>query len=1492
MRPTNANAPIKTLWSDLPLYLAIALTLSLSSLPTTWALSDKRLCADEKCEQIISLGSAKITYASGGNGMLSFKTHSPVRIMSKSAGSEPELWGVEINGRRGYANKNYIMENKILIKDGDLKHEVPVVWPPKPPAAAEATPVAPVATPVPPSVLNASETSEDIATTTTSPLDTLKLSILTEQEQSTSGSNEVPSPITPVQPNLLLVDGTELPLEAVPGLTERNQNASQADEVKTATQSNNAELAEDLTTSDDEFDYEDDEESLNDDEDNDNEATLDSKVNDNQDNSKVQSKATAEATTTATKASPAAIEASAELAKGVNEADKHPQGDQAQPGIAAKSIEAPLLVETRNVSALPEQAQLQEEARAKAAEGLGQKEKDLEIQSASEASKIDNNNVNLQIIEPNTQEKVTADALPSQTEPVTKATTEQTIEIVEQLEDAAKVNSSDILLGGEIKAEQLREPQPDAKSAQASGKEDVKVDVKAATAPKVEDVIEPNEAAQQQGKIDAEGAQLKAQEIVTPAVPQAAVDEVSSTASSNEQPAVAPILPSLFNQQHLNNPNEYYKQLQQQQQQQPQQQQPPQEQQQQQPQQQPPQQQQKEVEEQQESKQNEQEKLQKEQQQQLQKEEQLRQQKQEEEEYEKLRQKEEEERQREEAQRQQKLKEQQEEQEKLRLQVEEQRKEQLRKQEQQRQQLQQEREQQQRELQEELKRQREKQKQQQRQQEHVQHTTPSASAFDNPYDAVYQAEPTAAPAVATGSVEPMGLPAVPAETPKEEAAPGVGLFGTIMNTVNSFISNEHHNEPKTESLTGSDELHRLLYPDAPTSKEDSLSEGYCTRPSDSNCHASVSLDNFVEVLAAKVLDHSLLLLCVVIAAASSLFFLFTYYCFCNSSQEGALLSKLNHLERSLLAAHKENLIIKHDLMTTRTKLSSIEDNSFGSNDMVAALKKQLEAELYEKAQLQEQVSSLEKDLDNAAEAGLELNKMLSEVLNSQNGDEAFMNTVDELQRQLNDQEKIIIDINASLAEKSRENSELQYSYTESTTRLNSEMKSLQQDNYELEMEKSKLQTRLEEIQVESQLELAKALEARNFEMQRLQKQIMELNAKYDKEHSELQTSLAKIEALEECLKSIKKDGNANVKELISTAKLRGELNALQQKFKALQTKLEQEMENKARLESQLEASSADVEQLKQDFNQSERDKLEAQTRLEVLSGYFREKETQLQKELSLQESKWLQHQGENASTVETLTLMKNEIQLLKSQNDELRAEIEAQIASHKAQMGTLENRAHESWLAARQADRRREEAQAEAAGYRRQMTAMASGVGDVAADVLATNGGLGAPEQANAPSPVPLPLPLPGSPGLLNMPNPLPFLPAPFSPFMGLPPFLPPPVVAGGARPPPLGRMRSPPPTSSSRDRYSPQRDDRDDYSDDDDYYDDDDDERGTDRHRRHSGSWGRPRRDSYRQSPRTYRSLSPSDSRYNYNETETDFSPPPSPTPPRKNSSRTVSEV
>lgn len=57
----------------------------------------------------------------------------------------------------------------------------------------------------------------------------------------------------------------------------------------------------------------------------------------------------------------------------------------------------------------------------------------------------------------------------------------------------------------------------------------------------------------------------------------------------------------------------------------------------------------------------------------------------------------------------------------------------------------------------------------------------------------------------------------------------------------------------------------------------------------------------------------------------------------------------------------------------------------------------------------------------------------------------------------------------------------------------------------------------------------------------------------------------------------------------------------------------------------------------------------------------------------------------------------------------MRAEIEAQVAAHKAQTGTLENRAHETWLAARQSDRRCEEARAEATALRRKLTALVGG---------------------------------------------------------------------------------------------------------------------------------------------------------------------------------------
>lgn len=105
----------------------------------------------------------------------------------------------------------------------------------------------------------------------------------------------------------------------------------------------------------------------------------------------------------------------------------------------------------------------------------------------------------------------------------------------------------------------------------------------------------------------------------------------------------------------------------------------------------------------------------------------------------------------------------------------------------------------------------------------------------------------------------------------------------------------------------------------------------------------------------------------------------------------------------------------------------------------------------------------------------------------------------------------ILEINASLAEKSRENSELQLLIAEQNARYESQISNLQRDNDELEAEKGSLITRLDEIKNDFDKDITAALEGKNFEIKRLQNEIVDLSAKVEAEHTKWQTSLAKVE---------------------------------------------------------------------------------------------------------------------------------------------------------------------------------------------------------------------------------------------------------------------------------------------------------------------------------------------------------------------------------------------
>merc|ERR1712142_1387406 len=86
-------------------------------------LSDERLCADPDCSVLLGVGKTVLKYFAKDEGMLSFANNKPVKIFSKGAGSNPNLWGVMIDGKRGYVNKAHVQEQRVYRKD--LEFTVP-----------------------------------------------------------------------------------------------------------------------------------------------------------------------------------------------------------------------------------------------------------------------------------------------------------------------------------------------------------------------------------------------------------------------------------------------------------------------------------------------------------------------------------------------------------------------------------------------------------------------------------------------------------------------------------------------------------------------------------------------------------------------------------------------------------------------------------------------------------------------------------------------------------------------------------------------------------------------------------------------------------------------------------------------------------------------------------------------------------------------------------------------------------------------------------------------------------------------------------------------------------------------------------------------------------------------------------------------------------------------------------------------------------------------
>lgn len=395
-------------------------------------------------------------------------------------------------------------------------------------------------------------------------------------------------------------------------------------------------------------------------------------------------------------------------------------------------------------------------------------------------------------------------------------------------------------------------------------------------------------------------------------------------------------------------------------------------------------------------------------------------------------------------------------------------------------------------------------------------------------------------------------------------------------------------------------------------------DGYCEKLEGNSCPQTasnsyyealpqVNYNKYVNQFLNKVVEMASLVMCLSIAGACIVLLLFGQQCLSNNQRESGFIAKLNAIERKLHTTEKECDIVKAELQETRKQYVSIKKKTFGTDDMIQQCER-------EKAELRAQLEALEKELETSVEAGLELNKMVSDLLNNQSGSDSIISSVEELQKQLNEQEATTVYINNLLAEKSRENSELQILLSESNNKFGTEIDSLLKENDELKAERRTIENELKETIDQLQVELGRDLDEKAAALDSKTAEFNELSRKYDEIVSRWQISMARAEAYEASISKLKElNGKDDIKTVIEITNSNAKLLAIQKENESLKEKLDADAYSQSRLREQISSLTEEISRLRTEFNQNEKDKLEAQTRLDVLSNYFKDKESQLQK---------------------------------------------------------------------------------------------------------------------------------------------------------------------------------------------------------------------------------------------------------------------------------------
>ncbi|XP_014273103.1 transport and Golgi organization protein 1 [Halyomorpha halys] len=497
-------------------------------------------------------------------------------------------------------------------------------------------------------------------------------------------------------------------------------------------------------------------------------------------------------------------------------------------------------------------------------------------------------------------------------------------------------------------------------------------------------------------------------------------------------------------------------------------------------------------------------------------------------------------------------------------------------------------------------------------------------------------------------------------------------------------------------------------------------------------------------------------ICMVITSVVVLLFSLGYYYLENLKQDTSLVAKINTVSTELFFAQKELASIEEQYQLANENYRRLVSETSQNETAIEELRKELEESKAARGVLEEEIKRLEKEIESLVEEGDEMHRMLSESFSEEERTKSLLANISDLKSVLSDRLKEIVSLTEQLDNEKQEVELLTISLKKSEEK---------REATEDKLTKVLIDADTKTLAVTKEFEekittLERIIEERSLERTNFEKQICELKGTCE-------TLMVEKELAEKELKKAHgvSSGKA-LSEWLEAKSIRTDFLTIQKEAEKLNEALEEAKNRGALLEEKEKELLSEIDDLNNKYEAAEKDKIEALTKLQVLSNYFKEKEIQLQEELGIKESQWLQKQSEDHTIYEQMRSLREENLSYKAQNDALKKEIIDQEASFKIQIANEEQKAQENWINLRHTERRLKEVQMEAAHLRSRLTAV----------------------EAN-------PDALEDKHKSLEMVNGDVSMGAASPPFMLFPPpdYIPPPPLVSPTRPPPLGRLSSPP---------------------------------------------------------------------------------------------------